>query len=223
VAIRVSLEVSNVTNVVTTKSGTTAYEIGTRQASTLLQLKDGENQVLAGLINNQERSSGNKVPGLGDIPILGRLFGSTQDGDTKTEIVLSITPHLVRNIERPPGAELEFQTGTETGFSKRPVAVPAEPGKSTAAGTPRGPGVVMSGSAEAATGPAAAGSASASFSAPSSMSRVGEFQPSPPAVPPAAPPASNPVNLSATQPSVPQGSVPASGAQPVPPAAPKEP
>jgi general secretion pathway protein D len=120
VAIRIALEVSNLVSTTTTKSGTTAYQIGSRQASTMLQLKDGENQVLAGLINNEDRSSGKKVPGFGDLPILGRLFGSTRDDNEKTEIVLSITPHLIRNVQRPPASAAEFSAGTETGFRRRP-------------------------------------------------------------------------------------------------------
>ena len=120
VGIRVQLEVSNLVNTITTKSGTTAYQIGTRQASTMLQLKDGENQVLAGLINSEDRGSGNKLPGLGDLPILGRLFGSQHDDNEKTEIVLSITPHLIRNLQRPESGASEFSAGTEANFRRRP-------------------------------------------------------------------------------------------------------
>ena len=120
VGIRVQLEVSNLVNTITTKSGTTAYQIGTRQASTMLQLKDGENQVLAGLINSEDRGSGNKLPGLGDLPILGRLFGSQHDDRQKTEIVLSITPHLIRNVQRPEAGASEFSAGTEANFRRRP-------------------------------------------------------------------------------------------------------
>jgi general secretion pathway protein D len=120
VAIRISLEVSNLVDSITTKSGSVAYRIGTRSAATMLQLKDGENQVLAGLINNEDRTSGSKVPGFGSLPILGRLFGSTRDSTDKTEIVLSITPHLVRNIQRPAQGASEFSAGTETSFRRRP-------------------------------------------------------------------------------------------------------
>lgn len=120
VGIRISLEVSNLGAATVTKSGSTLYQIGTRQASTMLQLKDGENQVLAGLLNNEERSAGNKVPGIGDIPLLGRLFGSTKDDSQKTEIVLSVTPHLVRTVQRPEAKESEFSAGTEASFRRRP-------------------------------------------------------------------------------------------------------
>jgi len=86
----------------------------------MLQLKDGENQVLAGLIKNDERSSATHLPGLGDLPLVGRLFGSRQDTRDKTEVVLSITPHLVRNIQRPAANVAEFSAGTEASFRRRP-------------------------------------------------------------------------------------------------------
>jgi general secretion pathway protein D len=120
IGIRISLEASTLVDTVTTKSGTTAYRIGTRSAATMLQLKDGENQVLAGLIKNDDRSSATHLPGLGDLPIVGRLFGSRQDTRDKTEVVLSITPHLVRNIQRPAANVAEFSAGTEASFRRRP-------------------------------------------------------------------------------------------------------
>ena len=120
VGIKVSLEVSSIISQVTTTSGTSAYEIGTRTATTVLRLKNGETDVLAGLIDNQERTSGNKLPGLGELPVLGRLFGATTDDDQKTEIVLSITPHLIRNIQRPSASEANFPAGTESSLRNRP-------------------------------------------------------------------------------------------------------
>lgn len=123
VAIRMQLEVSTLGESVTTQSGSVAYRIGTRSAATLLQLKDGENQVLAGLISNEDRSSGSKVPGVGDLPIVGRLFGSQRDQRDRTEIVLSITPRIVRAVQRPPAAASEFGAGTEASFRRRPDGV----------------------------------------------------------------------------------------------------
>lgn len=120
VGIKIALEVSNIVSESQTKSGTTAYRIGTRTANTMLRLKDGETQVLAGLLNDEERRSGNKVPGLGDLPIVGRLFGSVNDSNEKTEIVLSITPHLIRNIQRPEAALAEFRAGTDGSMRVRP-------------------------------------------------------------------------------------------------------
>ena len=114
VSIKISLEVSGIVKTTQTTTGALAYQIGTRNASTVLRLKDGENQVLAGLIRDDETRAGNKVPGLGKIPVLGRLFGNDNDQNTKTEIVLSITPRLIRTIRRPDIGLTEFDSGSES-------------------------------------------------------------------------------------------------------------
>ncbi len=119
VAIKISLEVSNIISQVQTKSGSLAYQIGTRTAQTVLRLKDGENQVLAGLINDEDRRTANKVPGLGEVPIVGRLFGNQADDSSKTEIILSITPRILRNVVRPAATTMEFDSGTETSLGSR--------------------------------------------------------------------------------------------------------
>jgi len=113
VGIKVNLEVSNVSQQVRTSSGTVAYQVGTRNANTVLRLKDGETQVLAGLINNEDRRTANRVPGLSNLPLAGRLFSSNDDTANKTEIVLLITPRVIRNIERPSVRQEEFNSGTE--------------------------------------------------------------------------------------------------------------
>ncbi|MEQ1804402.1 MAG: secretin N-terminal domain-containing protein, partial [Burkholderiaceae bacterium] len=119
VAIKIALEVSNIVSQVQTRTGTLAYQLGTRSASTTLRLKDGENQVLAGLIQDDERSTANRIPGLGDVPVLSRLFGSQADDNSKTEIVLSITPRLIRNLQRPDASLAEFDAGTESSMRTR--------------------------------------------------------------------------------------------------------
>jgi len=161
IGIRISLEASTLVDTVTTKSGTTAYRIGTRSAATMLQLKDGENQVLAGLIKNDDRSSATHLPGLGDLPVVGRLFGSRQDTRDKTEVVLSITPHLVRNIQRPAANVAEFSAGTEASFRRRPDGAARAPAQLPApAGTGAAPARAQVGG-PAAAAPAAAGAAAA--------------------------------------------------------------
>lgn len=120
VAIKIALEVSNIVSQVQTKAGSVTYQIGTRTASTVLRLKDGENQILAGLINDEDRQTAQGVPLLGQLPLLGRLFGSRSDNRQKTEIVLSITPRLVRNLQRPGASLLAFAGGTENSFRPWP-------------------------------------------------------------------------------------------------------
>lgn len=113
VAIKIGLEVSSITNTVVV-GGTQAYTIGTRNANTLLRLKDGETQVLAGLIQDSDTRNSAGIPGLSQIPIIGRLFGSNNNDREKNEIVLSITPHIIRTQARPDNNNTEFWYGTET-------------------------------------------------------------------------------------------------------------
>ena len=123
VAIKVNLEVSTIIKEVTAgQSGTLAYQIGTRNASTLLRLKDGETQILAGLINDAERTTSDRIPGLGDMPLIGRLFGSKKNDGEKTEIVLSITPRIIRAQPRAASENAEFWYGTESSVRSAPIA-----------------------------------------------------------------------------------------------------
>ena len=114
VAIKVALEVSNATPLEPTRNGTIPVQVDTRNAQTTLRLHDGETQILAGLVRNDHGSTGNKIPGLGDIPGLGRLFGSNKDAIGKSELVLSITPRIVRNLPYQSPSDMEFSSGTET-------------------------------------------------------------------------------------------------------------
>lgn len=124
VGIKISLEVSTagppVTNAV---SGTTAFQISTRNTATVLRLKDGETQVLAGLIQDKEAKTRVMIPGLGEIPALGRLFSTHHNDNAKTEIVLSITPRLVGKTKVQDAQSMEFWTGTETSLRSSPLAL----------------------------------------------------------------------------------------------------
>lgn len=115
VSIKINLDVSSIVNTITIPlSGTTAYQIGTRNATTVLRLKDGETQILAGLISDDDRKNADKVPGLGELPVLGRLFSSHRDNTSKSEIVLSITPRIVGKNPLPDAREVEYWSGTES-------------------------------------------------------------------------------------------------------------
>ena len=120
VAVRMSLEVSTLGTPVKTNSGTLAYQIGTRNATTLLRLKDGETQMLAGLINKEDRTSTTGLPGAADLPVLGRLFSDQQSSSNKTELVLAITPRVLRNIRKPEAQEAELWVGTDAAPKLRP-------------------------------------------------------------------------------------------------------
>jgi general secretion pathway protein D len=69
---------------------------GSRSISTVIRLKDGETNMLAGLIRDEERKAFATIPGLGDIPVIGRLFGYNRRETTETDIILTLTPRIVR-------------------------------------------------------------------------------------------------------------------------------
>ena len=127
VGIKLNLEVSNVSDTILTQSGR-AYQIGTRSAQTVLRLHDGETQVMAGLINNNDRKAAQKVPGLGQLPMLGRLFSDNSSNKTRSEIVLSITPRIIRPQPKPSPANADAWSGSESSLRDHqirldPVAV----------------------------------------------------------------------------------------------------
>jgi len=127
VDMKVDLEVSSVINTITSATtGSQVYELSTRNATTALRLKDGETQILAGLLQNNETAAVNKVPGLGDLPLLGRLFSNDNHDKSKTELVLLITPHIVRNVTRPDAIYSEFASGTDSAVGSATSITPSQ-------------------------------------------------------------------------------------------------
>jgi general secretion pathway protein D len=74
------------------------------------------------LISRDDRTSSSRVPGLGDLPVLGRLFSSQVDDAQRTELVLAITPRIVRNVRPLDANESEIWVGTEAQPRLRPFA-----------------------------------------------------------------------------------------------------
>ncbi|BAX60333.1 secretin N-terminal domain-containing protein [Burkholderia stabilis] len=142
VGIKLNLEVSNITNTIQSSNSqglnSLAYQIGTRSASTSLRLRDGETQIMGGLISDEDRRNANKVPGLGQLPLLGRLFSDHEGDHKKTEIVLQITPHIVRPQVAADADTQEVWSGTDVNVHADqlrldPVALNAEDAAATAA------------------------------------------------------------------------------------------
>ncbi|WP_244860976.1 secretin N-terminal domain-containing protein [Aromatoleum petrolei] len=125
VGIKLSLEVSSIVKEVPGPSSSLAYQVGSRSASTSLRLRNGETQVLAGLINDEERSSAQRLPGLGNLPMVGRLFSAQRDSNNKTEIALLITPRIVRNVLPPVSLLAEMPAGTELNIGAEPLRIGA--------------------------------------------------------------------------------------------------
>lgn len=135
VSIKVKLEVSNIIDQVTTSSGVLAYSIGSRNADTTLQLRDGETQILAGLFKDDEQSTTYKVPGLSSIPFIGRFFTDKSKDKQKNEIVLLITPRILHNIVPANSVYTAFPSGIDHAIKNVqshpvPATAPAEPSPS---------------------------------------------------------------------------------------------
>lgn len=96
ITLKGKIEISALSGEVAAGGGLTQPIIGTREIESTIRLRDNETNLLAGLIRETERHSMSGVAGLSDIPVLKRLFGSTQTTIEKTDIVLMLTPHIIR-------------------------------------------------------------------------------------------------------------------------------
>jgi len=99
IALKVAPEVSELDFTAgVTIAGTTVPALNVRRTDTSVSLADGESFVISGLINTSNIASVDKFPGLGDIPILGALFRSSQINRDERELLMIVTPHLVQPL-----------------------------------------------------------------------------------------------------------------------------
>ena len=128
VSVKVSMEVSNLKGEVKTAGGGVVHPMSTRNAETVMTARDGETQVLAGLVNQKQSGNTSGLPGLSTLEWLGSLFGSTKDSEESTEIVLLLTPHVERSLELPAASNSYFPSGTEASVTVLPLTTaPARP------------------------------------------------------------------------------------------------
>jgi len=114
VSMAIKPEISSIgTSSVSVASGVNLPIFTQRSAETTVTVKDGETIVIGGLITSRDNDSDNKVPLAGDVPILGNLFRSTVRKSTKTELLIVLTPHVVRTPEdaRTLSIQVRDQTG----------------------------------------------------------------------------------------------------------------
>jgi general secretion pathway protein D len=102
------------------------YRFGTRTTDTTINVRDGETVVIGGLISDEDRGAANKIPWLGDVPVLGKLFATTEKEKRKIDVLLTITPRVIRGLSAPEGAVQSFWSGTEEGYSTQPLFTPSE-------------------------------------------------------------------------------------------------
>ena len=87
---------------------------GNREITTVIRLREGETNMLAGLIRDDERTLLHGVPGLSDIPVVGRLFARTQRTTEQTDIILTLTPHIIRVLDLNEADLRPFRVGRDT-------------------------------------------------------------------------------------------------------------
>ncbi len=100
ISIRVRPEVSELSNQgAVTLNGFQVPALTIRRAETTVELGSGQSFMIAGLMSNNAQNSIDKAPGLGDMPILGNLFRSTEFRKGQTELVIVVTPYLVKPVD----------------------------------------------------------------------------------------------------------------------------
>ena len=129
---------------------------GNREISTTIRLKDGETNMLAGLIRDDERTVLSGIPGLSDLPLIGRLFASNHREADQTDIILTLTPHIVRVLDLNESDLRPFVVGGDAPAPAFPGVIPPVRDRSDEAPPSEPPAVIPSGPPTAPAGTAAA-------------------------------------------------------------------
>jgi pilus assembly protein CpaC len=108
-----------------TVSGFSVPAISTRRVTTEIELQDGQSFAIAGLLSNQVVESMSKIPGLGSLPVLGKLFQSRSVSKSNTELLVVVTPELVRPV--PAGIEVTGPQMPKPFLKGAPAAAPRTP------------------------------------------------------------------------------------------------
>ena len=116
---------------------------GNREVTTQIRLRDGETNMLAGLIRDDERRSLDGIPGISDLPLVGHMFGRTRNQRDQTDVILMLTPHIVRILDLTEEDLRAFVVGPNAaggaaGFGGRQdLALPGPPPGPPPTGTPQ--------------------------------------------------------------------------------------
>ena len=128
-------------------SGFRIPALNTRRAETDVELRDGQSFAIAGLMNNVSQADNQAIPLLSKLPIIGNLFKSRADRAEQTELLVIVTPHLVRPLDPDdvpplptnPGQFLKREEGEDLGTQLTDAPVPAAPAKPVVPGAVKKP------------------------------------------------------------------------------------
>ncbi len=116
----------------------TQFKFGNRSAETMLNIRDGETILLGGLLQEEDRRTKVTIPWLGDLPLIGNLISSFRTDRVTTEVILTITPHIMQNMT-PPGLSTQaFWSGTEFTYATNPMFTHSAKKVSTSSGLGNG-------------------------------------------------------------------------------------
>lgn len=110
-----------------TVSGYTVPGLATRRVQTQVELKNGQSFVIAGLLDNELSQQLDKIPGIGNIPVLGKLFQSRSINKSKDELLVLVTPEIVRPLEGTANSDVKMPLPfIKEGAQKAPQAAGVE-------------------------------------------------------------------------------------------------
>jgi len=131
VTLKITMDVSAVTGK-STIGGIDQPIIGQRKIEHEIRLKDGEANLMGGIMEDQETRSLSGIPGLAQVPILKYLFGQTQQDHSENEIIFAIVPHIIRGTDVSELNQRAIDIGTASTVELRHVSKPAAPASSPA-------------------------------------------------------------------------------------------
>ena len=105
----------------------TQFKFGNRSAETMLNVKDGETIVLGGLLQEEDRRTRVTIPWIGDLPFIGNLISSFKTQRVTTEVILTLTPHIVQAMTPPSLSRQAFWSGTDSIYSNSTMFTTQQP------------------------------------------------------------------------------------------------
>jgi general secretion pathway protein D len=122
VTLKLAVEVSDHTGDVPVPGSSPQPIISTRTIESTIRLKDGETNFLAGLIQKSNSSTEDRIPFLGDVPVIGRIFNHDRKQQKRTDLVLTMTPHIIRIPDITEDDEAPMWVGTTNNLTFRGVS-----------------------------------------------------------------------------------------------------
>lgn len=119
ISMKLNLEVSSLGNNVGTVDDP-QFAIKTRTTDTVITIRDGDSVIIGGLISDEDRSTLKKIPLLGDVPAMGRLFSNKDSENIETDILMTITPVIIRSQDIPTNDAAGFWSGSDRRVSLEP-------------------------------------------------------------------------------------------------------